>query len=93
MAATADDYLHTFADEDDTASLTGERIVELADGTRSIEAIARQIQSEFEGCALEQAMADVETFVSLLVDRQILVLQEQPVGSNPLGPKHQEQRP
>jgi len=74
MAASSDDHLHTFVEDDEEPSYTAERIVELADGTRTVGEIAAAIAEEFEGAPLEQIQADVRQFVGELVARHVLVL-------------------
>lgn len=55
----------------------GARIWELADGTRSIGEIARQIQSEYD-VDLAQAESDVQAFVATLIDERIVTLSDRP---------------
>ncbi len=72
LAAGPDDFLHTFEGEDGEASEVAERIVELADGSRTIAEIANVLCSEFE-VEPERCRADTATFIQLLVDRRLLV--------------------
>lgn len=81
MAASSDDQLHTFVEDDEEPSYTAERIVELADGTRTVGEIAAAIASEFEGAPIEQIQADVQQFVGDLVARYVLVLHNHPVST------------
>lgn len=80
MAASPDEHLHHFVEADETPSYTAERILELADGTRSVAEIARRIAEEFEGAELAQVTEDVRHFVETLVRRQVLVLHASPQG-------------
>lgn len=48
---------------------TGARVFELLDGQQSVEAIARQLVSEYEGVALEEAQADVLEVLDDLVGK------------------------
>jgi len=79
MAASPDDHLHQFVEDDDAPSLTAERIVELADGSRTVSEIATQIAEEFEGASLEQVTEDVRGFLGTLVERQVIVLHTHPL--------------
>ena len=80
MAASPNDQLHHFVEEDDQPSHTAERIVELADGKRTVSEIARAIAGEFAGAPLEQVTEDVKAFVAMLVERQVFVLHDHPVS-------------
>ena len=80
MAASPDDHLHHFVEEDDAPSETAERIVELSDGRRSVEEIARVIAGEFEGAPMATVQSDVAEFVRTLVERQVLVLHSHPIS-------------
>lgn len=73
LAAGPDDYLHLFEDEDGTVSPVGERIVELADGTRTNAQIAEAICREFD-VAPERCRADTASFIHVLIERNLLVL-------------------
>jgi hypothetical protein len=79
MAASSDDHLHHFIEEDQSPSHTAERIVELADGSRTVRQIADQLCTEFDGAELEQVLEDVKGFVETLVERQVLVLHDHPL--------------
>ncbi|MBU8896140.1 PqqD family protein [Corallococcus sp. H22C18031201] len=72
-------FLHTFED-DAGASEVAERILELADGERSVEDISRQLCEEFD---VDPALCrqDTARFVALLVERQVLVLAARGTGS------------
>ena len=72
MAVTPDDKLHSFED-DAGASEVGERIVELADGQRTVEDIVRVLCDEFE-VDQKTCESDTTAFVQLLVERKVLVL-------------------
>src|ERR1700687_3677957 len=73
LVAGPDDFLHTFEDECGELSDVGERIVELADGTRTVAQIADVLCGEFE-VEPDQCRADTVEFIRLLVDRHLLVL-------------------
>ena len=79
MAASPDDHLHHFVEEDDSPSHTAERVVQLADGSRTVSQIASVIASEFEGASLEQVQDDVRAFVGAMVSKQVLVLHDHPL--------------
>lgn len=72
MAVTPDDKLHSFEDEAG-ASEVGERIVDLADGKRTVREIVRVLCDEFE---VDEGTCERDTasFVRLLVERKVLVL-------------------
>jgi hypothetical protein len=80
MAASPDDHLHRFVEDDETPSHTAERIVQLADGSRTVSQIARAISEEFEGASLEQVLEDVCEFLRVLVERHVLVLHTHPLS-------------
>ena len=48
LAAAPDDFLHTFEDEQGEVSDVAERIVELADGSRTVSQIVDALCSEYE---------------------------------------------
>jgi len=73
LAASPDDFLHLFEGEDGEASEVAERIVELADGTRTIAEITDVLCSEFE-VERDRCRADTAGFIELLVERQLLVI-------------------
>jgi hypothetical protein len=80
LAASANDELHSFVEDDDTRSHTAERIVELSDGQHTLRDIAAELHREFEGAPpLEQVEADVASFVEILVARQVLVVHNHPL--------------
>lgn len=68
-----DSTLHTF-------NGVGTRILELADGTRSMRAIVDAIVAEYE-VERGTAEADVEAFVSGLVEKGVLVLKDGPADN------------
>jgi len=71
MAATMDDRLHTFEDQEGVSEV-GERIVELIDGKRSVAEIVSVLVGEFE-VAREVCEADALEFIEDLVEKQVLV--------------------
>jgi hypothetical protein len=79
MAASPDEYLHSFIDEQDAPSQTAERIVELADGRHTVGQIAEAVTAEFEGAVLEQVTCDVQGFIATLVAKHVLVLHAHPL--------------
>jgi pyrroloquinoline quinone biosynthesis protein D len=72
LIASQDDRLHYFAFEDDAPSEVGERIVELADGKRTVREIAQALTEEYE-IDLETAVADTAAFVLQLIEKQVLI--------------------
>ena len=50
---------------------TGARVWDLIDGVRSVEDIARALAAE-SGIDLSRALADVQAFVQLLLDRNLI---------------------
>jgi pyrroloquinoline quinone biosynthesis protein D len=74
LAAGPDDFLHVFEEEDGRCSEVAERIVELADGTRSVVEIADALRKEFEVDA-DRCRADTAAFIQLLIRRHLLVWQ------------------
>lgn len=73
MVATPDDQLHYFvAEGGEESSDVGDRILDLADGTRTVREIATAIRAEFE-VDEETALRDTADFVAALVDRRVLV--------------------
>jgi pyrroloquinoline quinone biosynthesis protein D len=72
MAAGPDNLLHTFEDEQG-ASEVAERIVELVDGRRTVADIVAVLCEEFE-VEPEECREDTVAFVSLLVEKKVLVL-------------------
>lgn len=87
LVASQDDMLHRFVEEDESVSFTAERIVELSDGSRTVEEIAAVIAREFEGAPLSEIEADVEAFVARLADGKVLVLRHQAAAWSPAPPK------
>lgn len=73
MAATADDHLHTFEEDDGQASDVGERIIELVDGVRTVDAIVTVLTDEFD-VSRDICESDTREFIGLLVRKQVLVL-------------------
>lgn len=45
-------------------NLVGKRIIELADGSRDVNAIARQVSAEFHGAQESQVVQHAETFLA-----------------------------
>jgi pyrroloquinoline quinone biosynthesis protein D len=80
MAASPDDHLHVFVNEDDSPNDVAERIVELASGERSVKEIAGALCHEFE---VESPKAEEDTvrFVSRLVEAKVLVVRDRPEPS------------
>jgi pyrroloquinoline quinone biosynthesis protein D len=72
LAVGPDDTLHTFEDEGGEVSEVAERILELADGCRTVGDIVAVLCEEFE---VEPARCreDTVSFVRLLVDKKVLV--------------------
>lgn len=68
-----DSTLHTF-------NGVGTRILELADGTRSMRQIVEVIVAEYE-VEPEIAESDARAFVSELVQKQVLVLKDRPADT------------
>jgi hypothetical protein len=73
LVAGPNDFLHTFEDECGESSDVAERIVDLADGTRTIAQITDSLCAEFD-VDPERCRVDTIDFIQLLVDRHILVL-------------------
>lgn len=73
LAAGPDDFLHVFEDEEGHVSEVAERIVELADGTRTNAQIADALCREFD-VAPERCRVDAASFIQLLIERHLLVL-------------------
>lgn len=71
VAATPDDGVHTFEEADGSASVVGERIIELVDGSRSVEAIVGVLLEEFD-VGREVVEGDTLDFIRLLVEKQVL---------------------
>lgn len=71
VAATPDDHLHSFEGPDGVVSEVGERIVELIDGTRSINDIVGALLNDFE-VSREVAEADTLEFIGLLAEKHVL---------------------
>lgn len=74
LAVTQDDHLHCFEDDAGQPSEVAERIVELADGARTLNDIVDVLIEEFE---VDRAVCerDVAAFVQALVDKKVLVFQ------------------
>lgn len=73
LAAGPDDFLHVFEDEMGEISEVAERIVELADGSRTVEQIADALCREFD-VERDRCLADTRSFLHLLMERRLLVL-------------------
>ena len=73
LAAGPPDALHTFEHESGDASEVAERIVELADGQRTVAQIVEHLCAEFD-VPPELCARDTQAFVELLVQRQVLIL-------------------
>lgn len=73
LATTPDGALHSFEHDDGDISDVGERIVELADGHRSVRQIAQAVVDEFE-VEPDVAERDVLHFVQTLVTKRILTV-------------------
>jgi hypothetical protein len=56
-------------------NLVGSRIFELADGTHTIAEITETIASEYD-VSVEQAEADITTFLQQMINRQVMVLSD-----------------
>jgi pyrroloquinoline quinone biosynthesis protein D len=72
LAASADNYLHTFEDDSGQVSEVAERIVELCDGQRSLSQVVDALCDEFE-VERDVCAQDTLQFATLLVSRNILV--------------------
>jgi len=73
LAVGPGDLLHVFEEETGEASSVAERIIELADGTRTLEMIAKTLCAEFE-VDLQACVSDTVAFAKLLVERQLLIV-------------------
>lgn len=73
LVAGPDEFLHTFEDEQGRVSEVAERILELVDGQRTVEEIVAVLCDEFE-VEPEACREDTAAFVSLLVEKKVLVL-------------------
>jgi len=85
MVATPDDQLHFFVEEGgEEPSAVGDRIIDLADGSRTVREIATAICGEFE-VDETTALTDTREFVGLLLEKKVLVSQkgEVPAGGPP----------
>lgn len=73
LAAGPDAHFHRFEDADGEVSEVAERIVELADGRRTVADIVAALCDEFE---VEPAVCreDTVSFLRLMVEKKILVL-------------------
>lgn len=56
-------------------NLVGSRIFELSDGTHTIAEITETIASEYD-VSVEQAEADITTFLQQMINRQVMVLSD-----------------
>lgn len=75
MAASPDDHLHVFVEDDDAPSEVAERIVELASGERTVAEIADALCREFDVDAV-RARRDTVAFVLRLVESKVLVVRD-----------------
>ncbi|HSP78422.1 MAG TPA: PqqD family protein [Myxococcaceae bacterium] len=73
LAVGPDAHLHTFEDEAGQVSEVAERILELADGRRTVREMVAALCEEFE-VEPEVCREDTVAFVKLLVDKKVLVL-------------------
>jgi hypothetical protein len=80
MAAGPEDVLHSFENAAGEVSEVAERIVELADGNRTVSQIVDALCEEFE-VARDVCAADTERFVRELVERRVLVPVNSGTGS------------
>jgi pyrroloquinoline quinone biosynthesis protein D len=71
VAATPDDALHYFAEEGGEISEVASRIISLIDGQRTVGQIVDALCAEFE-VQPEECEREVERFVELLVEKQVL---------------------
>lgn len=71
VAATPDDALHYFEDEAGAVSEVASRIIALIDGRRTVGQIVDTLCEEFE-VQPEECEREVERFVELLVEKQVL---------------------
>lgn len=77
MVATPDDQLHYFvAEGGEDPSDVGDRIIDLADGKRTVREIAQVICTEFE-VDEPTALRDTAEFVGALVERKVLDVSNQ----------------
>jgi hypothetical protein len=65
--------VHTFEEDDGTPSPVGERIIQLVDGSRTVQQIADVLLDEFE-VDRPTCERDVRLFVGVLVSKKVLVL-------------------
>ncbi len=77
MAASPDDHLHVFVNEDESPNEVAERIVELATGERTVLQIAEALSQEFDVDGTT-AKRDTAQFVAQLVDAKVLVVRDRP---------------
>lgn len=73
MAASPDDYMHTFEEDSGDVSDVGERTVELVNGARTVGQIVDTLCDEYD-VDRETCAADTLNFVQLLVERKVLIL-------------------
>ncbi len=76
LAASPDDFFHTFEDEMGQISEVGERIVELSNGSRTIAEIVNVLCQEFDVSEATCAQDAIE-FIDRLSERKLLVLSGQ----------------
>lgn len=72
LAAGPGDVLHSFEDDRGEVSAVGERIVELSDGSRTIEEVVAALCDEFD-VPREICLQDTEKFIRLLMVREVLI--------------------
>jgi pyrroloquinoline quinone biosynthesis protein D len=72
MATSEDSAVHSFEDRDGTVSEVGERIIELVDGSRTVQGIVDVLCEEFE-VGREACTADTVAFLQLLAERKVLI--------------------
>jgi hypothetical protein len=80
MAAGPEDVLHSFENQKGEVSEAAERIVELADGSRTVAQIVDALCDEFE-VPREVCLADTEQFIRVLLDKKVLVWVNPGAGS------------
>jgi pyrroloquinoline quinone biosynthesis protein D len=73
LAASPGEFLHTFEEAPGQVSEVAERILELVDGRRTVADIVALLCEEFE-VEPEVCREDTVAFVSLLVEKKVLVL-------------------
>lgn len=74
MATSEDAAVHSFEEGDGTVSEVAERIVELVDGSRTVEQIVDALCDEFE-VGREACTADTLAFLRVLAERKVLIFE------------------